>query len=92
MLEIADAAINELLKLMTTDKPLWTKSYDIVGFVLVPESYANLFLEAINLASPNIHQESSKDSIVVKLGAMQLIEMFLDSVIIYSTYSLLLIN
>ncbi|KAJ1393128.1 START domain [Sesbania bispinosa] len=79
MSEIADAAISELLKLMTTDKPLWTKSYDIVGFVLVPESYANLFLEAINLASPNIHQESSKDSIVVKLGAMQLIEMFLDS-------------
>ncbi|KAJ1378077.1 START domain [Sesbania bispinosa] len=80
MLEIADAAISELLKLMTTDNPLWTKSYDIVGFVLVPESYANLFPRAINLPSPDIiHQESSKDSIVVKLGVMQLIEMFLDS-------------
>ncbi|XP_004487953.2 homeobox-leucine zipper protein HDG12-like [Cicer arietinum] len=72
MLEIATSSMKELIVLMET-KSLWTKpSDDVVGFVLVPERYENMFPR-------ENHIESSKDSKVVPIGGLELVEMLLDS-------------
>lgn len=77
MLEIATSSMKELIVLMET-KSLWTKpSDDVVGFVLVPERYENMFPR-------ENHIESSKDSKVVPIGGLELVEMLLDSVSAYS--------
>ncbi|XP_027338318.1 homeobox-leucine zipper protein HDG9-like [Abrus precatorius] len=79
ILKVATAAMEELLRL-TSEPFLWAKSSDDVGFVLIRERYAKMFPKVNDsLEGPDTHEESSRDSKIVRIGAMQLVEMFLDS-------------
>lgn len=83
MLEVATAAMDELLRLVNINEPLWTRSSDDRRFALVTETYKQMFPKANSFKRLDAREESSKHSQTVNIGGMQLVEMFLDSV---STY------
>ena len=78
----AARAFDELIRLLRTDGPLWTTSCS-EGFVLHRNAYERMFLgrsSYLRSASSNARFESSKHSGMVAMNAMQLVDMFLDSV------------
>lgn len=80
MLEAAKNAMDELLKLMPIDEPLWIKSSIGSGqLVLHRESYEKLSNRA-NHSSSSARLEASKESRVVWMNAIKLVDMFLDLV------------
>ncbi|KAK7331293.1 hypothetical protein VNO77_25515 [Canavalia gladiata] len=79
MLQAAVAAKEELLKLLCTNEPLWFKSSIDRRFVLHPESYENLFPKVNHFQNSTARVESSKDSRIVRIKAINLVDMLLDS-------------
>lgn len=85
MAETATNAMDELIKLLRIDEPLWTKS-STVGhgqFSLHRDSYEKIFpMRDNHLRSPSsaARFESSKHSGMVTMSAAQLVDMLLDSV------------
>jgi homeobox-leucine zipper protein len=80
MSEIEMSAKNELLKLACTNYPIWVKSPFDRRYVLHNERYLRLFARLNLIKDFNGHVESSKDSQVVKINAIALIQMVLNSV------------
>ncbi|KAK4254613.1 hypothetical protein QN277_009970 [Acacia crassicarpa] len=79
MLEAAKNAMDELLKLMPIDEPLWIKTSIGSGqLVLHRESYEKLSNRANHFRSSSARLEASKESRVVWMNAMKLVDMFLD--------------
>ncbi|XP_028759222.1 homeobox-leucine zipper protein HDG11-like [Neltuma alba] len=78
MLEAANNSMDELLKLMPIDEPLWVKTSIGGHFVLYRDSYEKLSPRANHFRSSIAHREASKDSRMVWMNAMQLVDMFLD--------------
>ncbi|XP_028752864.1 homeobox-leucine zipper protein ROC8-like [Neltuma alba] len=85
MLETAISAIEELMRLMRVDEPLWVKSeaFELKeGFFLPnPETYERIFHRAHHLRKKlnNARVECSKASCVINMAPLQLVGMFLDS-------------
>lgn len=79
MVETAASAMEELIRLLQIDDPLWTKSSPDGKYVLHPDSYEKISPRASHIRNSNAWVESSKDSCLVNMNAMCLVDMFLDS-------------
>nr|KYP50289.1 Homeobox-leucine zipper protein HDG11 [Cajanus cajan] len=77
--QIANTAMEELMKLLKTNEPLWLKSLHDGKFILQRDSYQRMFLRINCLKGPHARIESSKDSRVVNMSLTQLVEMFINS-------------
>nr|KJB53093.1 hypothetical protein B456_008G293300 [Gossypium raimondii] len=81
MSDIAANAMEELLRLLQTNEPLWIKSNNDGKDALNLESYERIFPKPHNthFKSPNIRVEASRDSGVVIMNGLALVDMFMDS-------------
>nr|AIA58891.1 homeodomain protein HOX3-A [Gossypium hirsutum] len=81
MSDIAANAMEELLRLLQTNEPLWIKSTNDGKDALNLESYERIFPKPNNthFKSPNIRVEASRDSGVVIMNGLALVDMFMDS-------------
>lgn len=83
MSDIAASAMDELLRLLHTNEPMWIKSTTDGRDALSLENYERIFPRAINhLKNPCIRIEASRDSGVVIMNGLALVDMFMDSVIL----------
>ncbi|KAK2973163.1 hypothetical protein RJ640_009586 [Escallonia rubra] len=78
-IEIAARAMDELIELLRVYEPVWIKLSTDGGYTLHRDSYYNLYPKTNNLKSSGARIESSKDSGVMAIAGLQLVEMFLDS-------------
>ncbi|KAK9278927.1 hypothetical protein L1049_028508 [Liquidambar formosana] len=80
MADIAASAMDELLRLLQTNETLWMKSTTDGRDVLNLENYERIFPRASNhIKNPNVRIEASRDSGVVIMNALALVDMFMDS-------------
>ncbi|OVA03238.1 Homeobox domain [Macleaya cordata] len=79
MLEIAGNAMDELIRLLQSGEPLWIKSTTDGREILNIETYERLFPRPNNLKNPDVRVEASRDSGVVIMNGLALVDMFLDS-------------
>lgn len=81
MTDIAANAMEELLRLLQTNDPLWMKSSTDGRDVLNLESYERIFPRATShLKNPNLRIEASRASGVVIMNGLALVDMIMDSV------------
>lgn len=82
MSRIATIAMEELARLVRVNEPFWVYTTNAPDgrFTLDRESYEQVFPKDNHFQGANVCEESSKFSGVVKLGALQLVDMFLDPV------------
>lgn len=81
MSDIATNAMDELVRLLQTNDPLWIKSNTDGKDVLNLEAYERIFPKTNNrLKNPNLRIEASRDSGVVIMNSLTLVEMFMDPV------------
>ncbi|KAL6579750.1 hypothetical protein OROMI_007774 [Orobanche minor] len=80
MANVAANAMDELIRLLQSNEPLWLKSADGSREMLDFESYERNFQGPYgHLKSPDIRIEASRDSGVVVMNSSALVDMFLDS-------------
>ncbi|KAH7848319.1 hypothetical protein Vadar_001195 [Vaccinium darrowii] len=79
MFEKAVDAMGELTRLLRVNEPMWVKSPVDGRYILHRDSYNKLFPKLNHFRSSTARIESSKDSGLVAMSAMHLIEMFMDS-------------
>nr|XP_043613752.1 homeobox-leucine zipper protein HDG11-like [Erigeron canadensis] len=81
MADIATNAMDELIRLVQTNEPLWTKGSSKDGMeILNLDNYKRVFPRPSDtLKNPNIRTEASKASSVVMMNSLQLVDIFLDS-------------
>ncbi|XP_030541270.1 homeobox-leucine zipper protein HDG11-like isoform X2 [Rhodamnia argentea] len=80
MADIAANALDEFLRLAQTDEPLWMKSTSDGRDTLNLESYERMFPRASShLKNPDVRVEASRESRVVIMNGLALIDMFMDS-------------
>lgn len=80
MLQAARSAMDELVKLLRIDEPLWIKFAADGQFVLHRDSYEKIYPKANHFKTSTTRVEASKDSRIVCMNGIQLVDMFLDSV------------
>lgn len=78
MTEIAAAAMDELIRLVQAEEPLWMKSASDGRDILNLDSYERIFPRPNHLKNPDIRIEASRDSGVVILNSLALVDMFMD--------------
>ncbi|KAK7303583.1 hypothetical protein RJT34_14493 [Clitoria ternatea] len=79
MLEIAATAMDELSRLLRIAEPIWVKSSTPDDkYTLNLESYARLFPRSPHFKGPNVRVEGTRDTGIVSINSMQLVDMFLD--------------
>lgn len=79
--DIAGNAMEELIRLVQTSEPLWMKSTIDGRDVLNFDSYDRVFPRAnSHLKNPNVRIEASRDSGVVTMNGLALVEVFMDAV------------
>ncbi|OIV95987.1 hypothetical protein TanjilG_27091 [Lupinus angustifolius] len=80
MIKVATAAMDELVKLLHINEPVWINSSTWDGkFIISLEDYEKLFPITTHFKGPNIRVESSKGITVVNMSGLNLIDMFLNS-------------
>jgi len=80
MTGIALTAMEELLRLLQTNEPLWTRT-DGCRDILNLGSYENVFPRSSNRGkNQNFRVEASRSSGIVFMNAMALVDMFMDCV------------
>lgn len=79
MMETAANAMNELMRLVQTNEPLWMRS-STGNDLLNLEAYERIFPRPNHLKRPDIHIEASRGSCPVIINGLTLVNMFLDSV------------
>ncbi|KAL4347679.1 hypothetical protein GQ457_17G026850 [Hibiscus cannabinus] len=80
MSDIAANAMEEMLRLLQSNEPLWIKSTHDGRDVLNLESYERIFPRPnTHFKSPNVRIEASRDSGVVIMNGLALVDMFMDS-------------
>ncbi|KAF7822028.1 homeobox-leucine zipper protein HDG11-like [Senna tora] len=79
--EIAANAMQQLLRLLQSNEPLWMKSSSDGRDVLNLEAYQSVFPRpnSHQLKNPNVRIEASRDCGVVIMNGMTLVDMFMDS-------------
>ena len=81
MSDIAGHAMDELLRLLQTNDPFWIKSNADGREVLNLDAYGNMFPTSnSHVKNPNIRIEASRDSGVVIMNSLALVDMFMDAV------------
>lgn len=88
MAETAASAMDEVIKLLRINEPLWTKSASDGRNIIDRTSYEKIFPKASQFKSTNARTESSKDSAMVTMTGMNLVDMFVDSVSANGSYFL----
>ncbi|CAN8292744.1 unnamed protein product [Cochlearia groenlandica] len=80
MTNVAVASMEELLRLIQTDEPLWIKT-DGCRDVLDLESYENMFTRSSSHGGKNrnLRIEASRSSCVVFINSVMLVDMLMDS-------------
>ncbi|CAA2961068.1 homeobox-leucine zipper HDG11 [Olea europaea subsp. europaea] len=79
MADVAGNAMDELIRLLQTNEPLWMKSTNDGREILNLENYERIFPGHNNqLKNPNIRIEASRDSGVVIMNGLTLVDMFMD--------------
>ncbi|KAK7291321.1 hypothetical protein RIF29_06366 [Crotalaria pallida] len=79
MSDIASNAMEELLRLLQTNEPLWMKSPTDGRDVLNLDTYERMFPKPSNhLKNPNVRIEASRDSGLVIMNSQTLVDMFMD--------------
>jgi len=86
MLETAATAMEELIRLLRIIEPLWIKSPADGRYVLHRESYEKMFPRANHLKNATARTESSKDSGMVMMSGVHLVEMIIDSVSAHDSF------
>ncbi|XP_077234592.1 homeobox-leucine zipper protein HDG11-like [Tasmannia lanceolata] len=79
MAQIAASAMDELIRLLQTDEPLWMKSATDGRDVLNLDSYERIFPRQGRLKNPDIQVEASRASDMVIMNGLALVDMFMDS-------------
>lgn len=79
---LASNALQEFLTLFHTNEPLWIKSTADGRDVLDFDTYERMFPKANTrgLKNPNVRVEASRDSTVVIMNTLTLVDMFMDPV------------
>ncbi|XP_074380959.1 homeobox-leucine zipper protein HDG11-like isoform X2 [Apium graveolens] len=77
MVDVSRNAMDELIKLVQSDSPFWIRSSADGREVLNLECYESIFPGVAK--SPNVRIESSKDSSVVIIDSLELVDMFMDA-------------
>lgn len=81
MAEIASNAMDELIRLVQTNEPLWIKGRKEGMETLNLDNYKRVFPRPNDtLKNPNVRTEASRASGVVMANSLQLVDMFVDSV------------
>ncbi|KAL3835296.1 hypothetical protein ACJIZ3_010032 [Penstemon smallii] len=79
MANIAANAMDELIRLLQTNEPFWMKSTADGREILNLESYGRVFPRPnSHLKNPNTRIEASRDSGVVIMNGLSLVDMFMD--------------
>ncbi|CAL0332610.1 unnamed protein product [Lupinus luteus] len=79
MSEIASNAMEELIRLLQTNEPLWMKSSTDGRDVLNIDTYERMFPKPnCHSKNPNVRIEASRDSGVVIMNGLTLVDMFMD--------------
>ncbi|GMQ11654.1 hypothetical protein CsSME_00054195 [Camellia sinensis var. sinensis] len=78
MADVAGNAMEEFIRLLQNNDGLWIKSSSDGKDVLNLDTYERLFPRANN-KNPNVRIEASRDSGVVIMNGLALVEMFMDS-------------
>ncbi|OWM64362.1 hypothetical protein CDL15_Pgr020328 [Punica granatum] len=79
MVETAAGALDELTKLLRLNEPLWTKSSADGRYLLLRDSYDKIFPRSNHFKSSSARFESSKDSVLVAMNSVNLVDTFLDA-------------
>ncbi|XP_048328590.2 homeobox-leucine zipper protein ROC8 [Ziziphus jujuba] len=79
MAETAASAMEELVKLLRIDDPLWVQSPVDGRCTIHRDSYEKIFPRSNHFKTSSARMESSKDSGMVIMNAMQLVDMFMDT-------------
>ncbi|KAJ8475760.1 hypothetical protein OPV22_019487 [Ensete ventricosum] len=80
MVEMATGAVEEVLRLVRTDEPLWVKSGSDGRDRLQLDIYDRMFQRSgRHLRFPHTRTETSRDSAPVAMNATTLIDMFMDA-------------
>ncbi|KAL5811896.1 hypothetical protein ACOSQ3_026846 [Xanthoceras sorbifolium] len=80
MAQTVTSARDELIRLVRVNEPFWVKSSNSEGkYVIHHDSYEQIFPRVSHFKTPNARIESSKDSGIVSMNGLQLVDMFLDA-------------
>lgn len=81
MADMAASAMDELIRLLQSNEPIWMKNPSDGREVLNLDSYERNFPRPnSHLKSPNIRVEASRESGVVIMNGLPLVDMFMDAV------------
>ncbi|PPR91473.1 hypothetical protein GOBAR_AA29217 [Gossypium barbadense] len=78
-LELALAAMNELVKMAQTDEPLWIRSLEGGREILNQDEYLRTFTPCIGMKSNGFVTEASRESGMVIINSLALVETLMDS-------------
>lgn len=79
-LELALAAMDELVKMAQADEPLWVRNMEEGREVLNQEEYAKTFTPCIGLRPNGFVSEASRETGMVIINSLALVETLMDSV------------
>lgn len=79
-LELALAAMNELVKLAQSDEPLWLRSFEGGREILNQEGYLRNFTPCIGMKPNGFVTEASRETGMVIINSLALVETLMDSV------------
>jgi homeobox-leucine zipper protein len=79
-LELALAAMDELVKMVQTDEPLWIGSFEGGREILNHEEYLRTFTPCIGMKPSGFVSEASRETGMVIINSLALVETLMDSV------------
>lgn len=79
IIELAVAAMEELIRMAQTGEPLWTPSTDGSGEVLSEDEYVRTFPRGIGPKPLGLKSEASRESAVVIMNHINLVEILMDT-------------
>lgn len=80
VIELAAAAMEELMRIGQLGEPLWVASADRHTYVLNHEEYLRAFSRVFGAKSHGFKSEASRDSVVVPTAAANVVEILMDVV------------
>ncbi|KAF5820845.1 putative transcription factor & lipid binding HD-SAD family [Helianthus annuus] len=78
IIELAVAAMEELVRMAQSDEPLWIRSSDNSSETLNEEHYSQMFPRGIGPKQMGLKSEASKESAVVIMNHINLVEILMD--------------
>ncbi|KAJ6675415.1 HOMEOBOX-LEUCINE ZIPPER PROTEIN MERISTEM L1 [Salix viminalis] len=78
-LELALAAMDELVKMAQTDEPLWIRSYEGGREIMNHEEYSRTFTPCIGMKPSGFVSEASRETGMVIINSLALVETLMDS-------------